>query len=341
MKKINQTGHTHYAALFIVIATIVLVGVRVLTSGHANQISTTSSGTATFKEFKIPTLKSTPTGITESGGNIWFSEAASNKIGMLTPSGLFQEFKVPTLNSSPHSISAARNGNIWFTEYNADKIGSINSAGVIHEYTIPTPQSQPNLIVAGINGYVWFTENANHDYGYIKTNTGIITEKNVYSSGKVTFNGITATEDGEIWLTGLGGIYLESPNDPSGDGGGGYPLRPGIIPGGIVQAQASKYSYFVWFAESNGAIGKAALGSLAGTYPVSGDPTEIANGPKSSLWFTEPKANRIGQLTYNGAATYYSVPTLNALPQYITVGPNGTLWFTELNSNKIGELIPG
>src|SRR5581483_6023954 len=137
MKKINQTGHTHYAALFIVIATIVLVGVRVLTSGHANQISTTSSGTATFKEFKIPTLKSTPTGITESGGNIWFSEAASNKIGMLTPSGLFQEFKVPTLNSSPHSISAARNGNIWFTEYNADKIGSINSAGVIHEYTIP------------------------------------------------------------------------------------------------------------------------------------------------------------------------------------------------------------
>src|SRR5947207_2568958 len=69
-----------------------------------------------------------PYGITNGpDGNIWFTESAASKIGMMNPTThAVSEFPVPTANSSPSGITAGPDGNIWFVESDGNKIGVIN-----------------------------------------------------------------------------------------------------------------------------------------------------------------------------------------------------------------------
>ncbi len=64
----------------------------------------------------------------------------------------------------------------------------------------------------------------------------------------------------------------------------------------------------------------------------------IVSAPGGSLWFTEPGANQIGEVTTAGHVTTYSIPTPASGPQGITYGPDGNLWFTEAAANQIGEM---
>ena len=49
-----------------------------------------------FNEFPVPTIASDPVGIALGlDGNLWFTEFAGNKIGMVTPGGTFSEFPLP------------------------------------------------------------------------------------------------------------------------------------------------------------------------------------------------------------------------------------------------------
>src|SRR5215469_4962652 len=68
-------------------------------------------------EFPIPTAGSAPTAITAGpDGNLWFTEAAGNKIGRITTHGSITEFPIPTAGSTPEGITAGPDGNLWFTE---------------------------------------------------------------------------------------------------------------------------------------------------------------------------------------------------------------------------------
>jgi streptogramin lyase len=65
--------------------------------------------------------------ITQSLGDVWFTEQASNAIGRITPAGTATDFIVPTTNSGPTGITAGPDGNPWFTEssQDGDKIGTL------------------------------------------------------------------------------------------------------------------------------------------------------------------------------------------------------------------------
>ena len=58
---------------------------------------------ATISEFAIPTAGSRPTAITSGpDGNLWFTEADANKIGMINPTThAITEFPIPTAGSPP------------------------------------------------------------------------------------------------------------------------------------------------------------------------------------------------------------------------------------------------
>src|SRR5262245_24955851 len=118
---------------------------------------------STLNTFALPTAGSAPSGIVDGpDGNLWFTEANTDKIGRITPSGVVTEFPIPTPGSSPLGIAVGPDGNLWFTEVNAFQVGRITTEGAITEFHLPTASFKPISITAGPDGALWFTEmNAN------------------------------------------------------------------------------------------------------------------------------------------------------------------------------------
>src|SRR5262249_9229459 len=118
-------------------------------------------------EFPVLTLDSQPSGITAGpDGNLWFTEAAGNRIGRITPAGVITEVPVLTPASQPVGIPVGPDGNLGFTEFAANKIGRIPPSGVMTEFpAVLTPSSQPFGIVTGSDARLWFTESAGNRIG--------------------------------------------------------------------------------------------------------------------------------------------------------------------------------
>jgi streptogramin lyase len=58
-------------------------------------------------------------------GNVWFTEVAANRIGVITPSGTIAEYTIPTPVSGPFGITLGPDNNLWFTEFNTGQIGKV------------------------------------------------------------------------------------------------------------------------------------------------------------------------------------------------------------------------
>ncbi len=71
-------------------------------------------------------------------------------------------------------------------------------------------------------------------------------------------------------------------------------------------------------------------------------PAGIAAGivavPGGGIWFTEPGADKIAEISTAGVTVDYAIPTASSSPQGITFGPDGNLWFTEAAADKIGVI---
>src|SRR5580698_2364359 len=70
--------------------------------------------------------------VADASGNHWFTDAADNAIGEVTPAGIVTMFPLPALpansdasSQSPVDIVLGPDKNIWFTENGADAIGRI------------------------------------------------------------------------------------------------------------------------------------------------------------------------------------------------------------------------
>jgi streptogramin lyase len=71
-----------------------------------------------------------------------------------------------------------------------------------------------------------------------------------------------------------------------------------------------------------------------------GTPAHIVRGPDQAFWITDPGVNAIIQLTQQGVATPFTIPTAGSQPTDIIGGPDGNLWFTEAAASKIGRMTP-
>ncbi len=102
--------------------------------------------------------------------------------------------------------------------------------------------------------------------------------------------------------------------------------------GSIALAKSSPFSLTTNFTEPSG------KGFTSPFFPILD-----ASG---NIWFTEPNANAIGELTPNlnnpNASTWkqWSVPTHNAAPFKLAFDARGTIWFTEPQVNQIGSFNP-
>jgi virginiamycin B lyase len=151
---------------------------------------------------------STPRGITTGpDGNIYVTEAGSNKIAKILPDWtggtLAWERPLPIASSLPLRITSGPDRNLWFTENGANQIGRLSPAdGSLTEYALPTANSQPLGITSGPDGNVWFTENGANQIGMLDLAGGTfsVTEFTVPTAGSQPYE-ITLGPDSNLWFT--------------------------------------------------------------------------------------------------------------------------------------------
>jgi virginiamycin B lyase len=161
-------------------------------------------------EYSTPTAS--PTGmanlvniVCDSQGNVWFTEASSNKIGEFAVSdGEFKEYDLPSLNGYPWGIDVDESDNVWFTENGGNKIGRLSWNRIFKEFLVPTASAGPMGIVC-TKGAVWFTEERGNKIGRLE----------VAKNGDLDYDGIVTIFDAIIASRAFG----SSPGKPEWNSG--------------------------------------------------------------------------------------------------------------------------
>jgi streptogramin lyase len=303
-----------------------------------------------ISEFATATGNAGPEGIVAgSDGNLWFPEAAANKIAEVNPTtGATSDFAVATAGSLPLGIALGPDGNLWFTEFVAGKIGEINpTTHAISDFAIPTAGAGPVAIVEGPNGNMWFTESAANKIGEINPTTHVITDFPVVTPNSQPF-GIAAGPDDNIWFTEKTASKIGYINPSTGVVNDFATTTASSMPNAVANGPDGS----LWFTESAPAVSKIGLinvsgHSMAGEFAAaaSSAPTVIVPGPDDNMWFTENgNPGHIGVITaVTPTVTHeFATPTANSAPVGIATGADGNLWFTEnANPGKVGLVGAG
>jgi virginiamycin B lyase len=179
------------------------------TENTTNKIVRVNAASHVMTEFPLPASNELGTGIggledddiaVGHEGNLWFTEPASQAIGVMNIKGEFlHKFPVATF---PLSIAAGPDGDMWFTDGTTpDVIGRITPAGEVTEFSAPGPSAD---IVEGPDGNMWFTVGSSEDgpgLGCI-TPTGL-TAMHPDLPPQIVPWGITADKDGSLWFSEL------------------------------------------------------------------------------------------------------------------------------------------
>jgi len=292
--------------------------------------ATTSSGAVNPVHSEGDSSRSAIYGLVQgSDGNLWgivnYAPARLNGDGSITRFALAE-------GSLAQAITPGPDGALYFTEpyrglgANAPAtsaqaaIGRITTDGKITESILPKNDARPDQITVGADGALWYTLNdfgagsATPGVGRITT-SGIINEY-ALPNASVLPHAITAGPDGSVWFTAQG---LTKGAGPTVNSGSNY-------------------------------VGKVAFNGSVTLFPL---PPQVENqkagfvlggitpGPDGNVWFAQPKAGRIANITPFGTVTEFAVPTIDSAPNDITLGRDGALWFTQLLGNKVGRYLPG
>jgi streptogramin lyase len=128
-------------------------------------------------------------------GNMWF--VGGSGLGVITPSGEVTSFSTPTANAGVGDVAWGPDDSLWFTEPAANQIGRCTVRGEITEFPVPTAGSAPLWIASGPDGNLWFIENNSSKVGRV-TVDGKFAEFPVPNGVGVS---IAAGPDGNVWFS--------------------------------------------------------------------------------------------------------------------------------------------
>jgi len=253
-------------------------------------------------------------------GNIWSTNATSQSISRVAPSGgLATTFATPTAGK-PVGIAAGPDGAMWFTYLEASKIGRITMNGTFTEYPFSSAGGAISIAL-GPDGNMWFTLPTTGKIGRI-TPTGTVTE---FDAGvEVTF--ITAGPSGSnrMYFGGKQGAL----------GKVGFITMSGAVTlintGPTVQVVygIATVEDNVWFIEVK-AGPEAVLARLIGDTTIQetvlpSNATNLAVGANGTFYATDVLGNKVMQFSSAGALQgTYNMP---APPLAAVFGPDGNLW---------------
>jgi PKD repeat protein len=233
---------------------------------------------------------------------------------LLAASPRIDTFAVPTIVSFSAQIINGPDGDLWFNEF-PFKIGRITPQGQVTEFPLPIPAGgtlpEPTSITAGPDGAIWAIDESNgqvdriaHD-GQVESFAipGVSAGGGSNASGSLT-NGptnqlgrIVAGADGNLWFSTVPPIFDSWNFIPSTQSG----TIDRITPQGVV----TQFSL---------PVGGGAAASLAAGL--------------DGIWFTDPSANRVGEIDFSGHVVEFGAPTPDAGDTVdLAVGPDGDAYF--------------
>lgn len=177
-----------------------------------------------IQEFPTPTNSSGPSGLFIKEGQVWFTEAFANKVGMVNlaslvtlyslgylPSGAIMEFSPNESIYSPVGIYLDNNGLIWLTEHGASLISGYKiSDGSLFRFATTRNENQvttlPYWIRYDTSGNIWFNEHTGNriamfnltDYKLIEYE--VPTRNPDYGYIANVLN-LAIAPDGRVWFT--------------------------------------------------------------------------------------------------------------------------------------------
>jgi streptogramin lyase len=264
------------------------------TSGIIGMINVTTHAITEFPDMMSNTYADQIT--TGPDGNLWFSNAGTNDIGIFDPTtDTFTEVLVPGPGPyySGGAITTGPDGNIWVVmgQDPGNTIARIDpTTHAVTEFSVPIPSGpagtwNPGItlggITAGPDGNIWFTADGQvggPQVGMINLSTDVITE----FSAPIYSEGITAGPDGDVWLMSWSGQSIASIN-PTTDAITTFPLPvPDPSPAGAMVTVGPDGN--LWFATSaDSLIGVFDPGNSGG--PVT-DPGSLVTSPAGPV--TDP-----------------------------------------------------
>ncbi len=288
-----------------------------------------------LSEITVTTANSRPGDlVTGPDKNLWFIEAATKKIGKITPAGALKEFTTSLL--VPSHLTSGIDGNLWFTS--PGKLSRISQTGAIKSFPI-TVNNDLYGIAAGSDGNLWITNGTQGGDAIIK-----MTPQGTYGATAVTPNSmpvaITLGTDNNLWFTevkgnAIGRITTAGEKQE-------YPLltarnAPDVSAQSDIVSGPDGNLWFVM--QGKNSVGKITKTGVPMEFPLAAgrNPTSITAGPDGNLWYTQAGAKKIGKITPTGTITELALP-LGVNPDGIHAGPDGHIWFTDSQRNKIGKI---
>jgi streptogramin lyase len=332
---------------------------------------------STFQELPLPPLQRDPLDefhreriTTGPDGNLWFTDGVygAAAVGRLSPDGTVTEFPIEDhTDTQLYTITAGPDGNLWLLAVrntvgqNDEQLVAIRvtpdgTLTVFDVFANPFVSNVSPLVVDS-DGNLWYT--ASFYSGSPASIVGRITPAGDVTNFDVGLidiaefgvgGGITAGPDGNLWVSIGDGIHGEprgvrrfSPDGQLSD----------VIPGSqALSEMVTDPNGNVWGLVWTDQIERIAPDGTVSDFPLPVhqplilpipelDPLRmtLAVGPDGNIWFSDPYANQIGNITPDGTVSEYAVPTPASLPAGITAGPDGNIWFTELGSGQIGEFV--
>jgi virginiamycin B lyase len=129
-----------------------------------------------------------------------------------------------------------------------------------------------------------------------------------------------------------------------------YPMPVGSLPHGMTFDHQQQL--WVTF-EGHGQLAQiSAAGTIVRTVdvsihaegtagPLNSRPHGIGVAADGAIWFTGKLTNTVGRVDpVSGAVQHIALPSIGAVPIYLSAGPDGAMWCTELGASNIARIAP-
>jgi copper transport protein len=220
---------------------------------QSNKVVKFMPQTEQFVSYDIPTAQAEPVGImTDSQGNIWFTEAIGKIAKIDVNTGNITEYAPKSgqqaLNEPTAIFEDAKNpGTLYISEHTSHTVTAFNTLlGTFHKYPSLNEAGLPFGMAMDNYGNLWVAEHQIDKIAVIDPRTGASKEANIPITGSF-IQWITSDDNGRIWFaaqqgSGLGSITTTAkpsssslPTSYNGTAGGQQQQADASTSGGIPQ----------------------------------------------------------------------------------------------------------
>ncbi len=195
-----------------------------------------------------------------SEGNIWFTEQAGNRIGLLDVDAYnFRMYEVETGSARPYGLVVDSEDRPWAALFGTNRLATVDEDDELREITLPRDDARPRRLAITDDGLLWYVDYARGYLGRMDTGSGDIEEWPVPGGTDAYPYAMALDDKGRPWFVETG----PRPNRLIGfDTGSESFSEPAAVPsgGGTVRHMVfDSETGSLWFGTDTNTVVRATL----------------------------------------------------------------------------------